>query len=188
MRDSEVVDAGKMGVIFTGGATLLRTRITGSKGLGLFIQEDAHVHVDECLVEGSQGANVEVKSGYASFHDTTIRGSKVSGVNLQGEARVLFSSCEIEDNAVVGTRPDPASGARSRMGYAIQSGYYARAELKDNALARNPRPMGAFTNSTITDRWESATSAVISMPRTIGPGCMTIVWSCRDAMRRPSRP
>ena len=63
-----------------------------------------------------------------------------------------WSHCEIEDNAVVGTRPDPASGARSRMGYAIQSGYYARAELKDNALARNPRPMGAFTNSTITDR------------------------------------
>ena len=44
------------------------------------------------------------------------------------------------------------------------------------------------TCSTMTERSESATSAVISMPRTIGPGCITIVWSCRVAIRWPSRP
>ena len=44
------------------------------------------------------------------------------------------------------------------------------------------------TCSTITERSLSATSAVISMPRTIGPGCMTIVWSWRVAIRRPSSP
>jgi nitrous oxidase accessory protein NosD len=63
-----------------------------------------------------------------------------------------WSHCEIEDNAVVGTRADPASGARSRMGYAIQSSYYARAEVEGNALARNARAMGTFSNATITGR------------------------------------
>jgi hypothetical protein len=38
------------------------------------------------------------------------------------------------------------------MGYAITSVYYAKAEVEDNALARNPRTMGAFTNATINGR------------------------------------
>src|ERR1039457_1730641 len=44
------------------------------------------------------------------------------------------------------------------------------------------------TCSTITERAESATSAAISMPRFIGPGCMTIAWSGSTAMRAASRP
>ena len=63
-----------------------------------------------------------------------------------------WSHCEIEDNAVVGTRPDPESGVRSQMGFAIQSSYHARAEVEGNALARNARAMGTFTNATITGR------------------------------------
>jgi hypothetical protein len=38
------------------------------------------------------------------------------------------------------------------MGYAIQSSYYARAEVEGNALARNARAMGTFSNATITGR------------------------------------
>jgi hypothetical protein len=56
------------------------------------------------------------------------------------------------DNAIVGTRPDRESGARSRMGYAIQASYHAHAELEGNALAGNPRPMGTFNFAVISDR------------------------------------
>lgn len=44
------------------------------------------------------------------------------------------------------------------------------------------------TCSTTVHRSESATSAVISMPRTIGPGCMTMACPGIFAMRSPSRP
>src|SRR5680860_257062 len=44
------------------------------------------------------------------------------------------------------------------------------------------------TCSTMTERAESATVAEISMPRFIGPGCMTIAWSGSRFIRRVSRP
>ena len=44
------------------------------------------------------------------------------------------------------------------------------------------------TCSTAVQRAESATSAVISMPRFIGPGCITMACSGIRAMRSPSRP
>src|SRR5690606_23047876 len=44
------------------------------------------------------------------------------------------------------------------------------------------------TCSTTVERAESATSAEISMPRTIGPGCMTMAWSAIRAKRSASRP
>ena len=44
------------------------------------------------------------------------------------------------------------------------------------------------TCSTIVERTESATSAAISMPRFIGPGCMTIASSSSRAIRRASSP
>ncbi len=43
------------------------------------------------------------------------------------------------------------------------------------------------TCSTIVERTESATSAAISTPRFIGPGCMTMACSGSCAMRSPSR-
>ena len=44
------------------------------------------------------------------------------------------------------------------------------------------------TCSTIVDRAESATSAAISTPRFIGPGCMTMACSGSRAIRAPSSP
>ena len=44
------------------------------------------------------------------------------------------------------------------------------------------------TCSTIVDRGESATSAAISTPLFIGPGCITIACSGSSAIRSPSRP
>src|SRR6185312_13513919 len=44
------------------------------------------------------------------------------------------------------------------------------------------------TCSTIVERTESATSAPISMPRFIGPGCMTMACSGSSAIRPESSP
>ena len=63
-----------------------------------------------------------------------------------------WSHCVIEDNAIVGTRPDLGSGVRSRMGYAIQASYNAWAELEGNALVGNPRPTGTFNFAVISER------------------------------------
>ena len=49
--------------------------------------------------------------------------------------------------------------------------------------------MPLATWSAITERSsESATSAAISTPRFIGPGCMTMAWSAMASSRRPSSP
>ena len=94
------------------------------------------------------------------FMMADLRGNRVEGTALRGismtemsmgkiEANVVrgargvgvycgdYSHCEIEDNTVVGTRPDPEAGVRSRLGYAIQANYYAWAEVEDNALSGN---------------------------------------------------
>ncbi len=44
------------------------------------------------------------------------------------------------------------------------------------------------TCATIVERAESATSAAISTPRFIGPGCMTMACSGSSAIRPASRP
>ena len=44
------------------------------------------------------------------------------------------------------------------------------------------------TCSTIVDRGESATSAAISTPRFIGPGCITMACSGSSAIRLASSP
>src|SRR5581483_9962067 len=44
------------------------------------------------------------------------------------------------------------------------------------------------TCATIVERSESATSAAISTPRFIGPGCMTMAWPGSRAIRSASSP
>jgi Right handed beta helix region len=58
-----------------------------------------------------------------------------------------MSMCHIERNTVVGTRRDPASGNRWRDGYAVLVSYHAEAELRDNALSRNPHGVGVAMDS-----------------------------------------
>ena len=59
-----------------------------------------------------------------------------------------YSHCEIERNDVSGTRPD-GSGMRTRMGYAIQAHYGAKATVSENRLARNAHGVESFLNATI---------------------------------------
>jgi hypothetical protein len=61
-----------------------------------------------------------------------------------------YSECMIEDNVVGGTRPDMASGDRTRMGYAIVAHSGAKAEIADNELSRNASAAKAFLGARIT--------------------------------------
>ena len=58
--------------------------------------------------------------------------------------------CEIEDNTIVGTRPDREARVRSRLGYAIQADYHAWADVDDNALSGNARATGEFADGTVS--------------------------------------
>ncbi|HXY86027.1 MAG TPA: right-handed parallel beta-helix repeat-containing protein [Gaiellaceae bacterium] len=60
------------------------------------------------------------------------------------------SMCMFEHNTVVGTQSDSADGDRSRRGFGVLASFLSQAELHDNALASNPVPFGAITNSEIS--------------------------------------
>jgi nitrous oxidase accessory protein NosD len=62
------------------------------------------------------------------------------------------SECELEHNTVLGTRPDVASGDRSRLGYGIVSHLGAIADLEGNRLVGNARPVGAFVGAQLSQR------------------------------------
>jgi nitrous oxidase accessory protein NosD len=61
-----------------------------------------------------------------------------------------YSECMIEDNVVGGTRPDIASGDRTRMGFGLVAHSGAKAEIEDNQLSRNASPARAFLGARIT--------------------------------------
>jgi hypothetical protein len=62
-----------------------------------------------------------------------------------------MSMCDVDDNVVVGTRPDISSGDAARRGYGVLSSYHAEVELGDNELAANPVPVGAVADAHIVD-------------------------------------
>ena len=61
-----------------------------------------------------------------------------------------YSECMLHDNVVGGTRPDIASGDRTRMGFGLVAHSGAKAEIEDNELSRNPSPARAFLGARIT--------------------------------------
>jgi hypothetical protein len=100
VRDTRVERAGKFAVLGTESLVLEHVAATGSKGWGLLVDgEKAHVHVEECILEGSQSANVDVKKGFLSLSGAIVRGGATSGVILQAEARAVLARTTIEDNA-----------------------------------------------------------------------------------------
>jgi hypothetical protein len=79
----------------------------------------------------------------------TVRQDEVSdalGIGIYCNDR---STCVIEHNTVVGTRPDTASGDPTRRGFGVLASFQSLAELRGNAIAANPVPMGAVINSQI---------------------------------------
>lgn len=115
--------------------------------------------LDPSLVEGcevfggqegivSNSAHVAVSDNHVS--GTTLRGitmtemsmGSVDGNEVDGALGIGifcgdYSECEITENTVLGTRPDPSSGDRTRMGYGIVAHYGAKATVEANHVARN---------------------------------------------------
>jgi hypothetical protein len=135
-----------------------------------FAMELPHSHVERCHVSGGFLEGIATHFAMVDLHANRIEGTTLRGIamtemsmgtiegNIVRDALGVavfcgdWSHCEIEDNAIVGTRPDRESGARSRMGYAIQASYHAHAELEGNALVGNPRATGTFNYAVISDR------------------------------------
>jgi Right handed beta helix region len=135
-----------------------------------FAMELPHSHVERCHVGGGFLEGIATHFAMVDLRSNRIEGTTLRGIAMTEmsmgviEGNVVrdalgvavfcgdWSHCEIEDNAIVGTRPDRASGARSRMGYAIQASYHAHAELEGNALVGNPHATGTFNFAVISGR------------------------------------
>jgi hypothetical protein len=89
----------------------------------------------------------EMSMGTASHN--TVRDAL--GVALYCNDR---SMCMFDHNTVIGTRPDRASGNRSRRGFAVLASFQSEATLWRNRLAANPAGVGAVTDSQV--RWTSS--------------------------------
>jgi hypothetical protein len=59
------------------------------------------------------------------------------------------SMCMVERNVVVDTRRDDVGGNLWRAGFGLLTSYNSEAEIRDNVLGANPRPMAALLDSTI---------------------------------------
>jgi Right handed beta helix region len=135
-----------------------------------FAMELPHSHVERCHVSGGFLEGIATHFAMVDLQANRIEGTTLRGIAMTEmsmgtiEGNVVrdalgvavfcgdWSHCEIEDNAIVGTRPDHESGARSRLGYAIQASYHAHAELDGNTLVGNPRATGTFNYAVISDR------------------------------------
>jgi nitrous oxidase accessory protein NosD len=85
-------------------------------------------------------AMTEMSMGMISGNE--IRDAKGVGILCNDH-----SECMIERNVVVGTRPDRTSDDLWRQGHGVLVTYNSEAELKDNELAANPRPLGVLADA-----------------------------------------
>jgi hypothetical protein len=117
-------------------------------GLEGIVSHFAHVDFNENHVAGSSlRAITTTEMSMSMVHDNLVENSLGVGI-FCGD----YSECEIEDNRVVGTRPDHASGDLTRLGYGIVAHYGARATLDDNTLIANARGAGAFLRAELEHR------------------------------------
>jgi hypothetical protein len=144
-------------------------RLAAEFGQGIDISFSMHKEpsvVDGCSVEAPWEGIVS-HSSKVRFHHNTVRGTGLRAItvtemsmgrvdhNHVESARGVgifcgdYSHCEFDRNTVVGTVPDPHSDDGTRAGYALQSHFWAVAELDDNRLAGNARNVGVFADARI---------------------------------------
>jgi hypothetical protein len=97
-----------------------------------------------------EGISVDEMSMGMAAHNTV---RDALGVGLYCNDR---SMCMFEHNTVVGTRPDDASGIRTRRGIAVLTGFQSEANLWQNRLVANPVAETAITNSIIRNTSRAA--------------------------------
>jgi hypothetical protein len=119
------------------------TILGGREGI---VTHFANVHIQDNHVSGTTLRAL----GLTEMSMVMVEGNDVQNALGVGIYCGDYSECMIEDNVVGGTRPDMASGDRTRMGYAIVAHSGAKAEIADNALSRNASPAKAFLGARIT--------------------------------------
>jgi nitrous oxidase accessory protein NosD len=125
--------------------------------------------VEDCTVVGGRegivthSATVHVKDN--EIRDTRLRAIAMTEMSMGAIDRNRvsdalgvgifcgdYSHCDIRRNRVRGTRPDHASGDRSRLGVAVEAHYYARADVRRNDVAGNPMGVVGFVEAEIYER------------------------------------
>ena len=106
----------------------------------------AHVVVrDNRITDTSLRAITLTEMSMGSVEKNDVEGALGVGI-FCGD----FSMCEIEDNFVSGTRPDLASGDRTRLGYGIVAHSGASATVNGNTLRGNATPIASFLRARIS--------------------------------------
>jgi nitrous oxidase accessory protein NosD len=123
--------------------------------------------IEGCEVSGGM-EGIVTHFAHAVVRDNRVSGTSLRGITLTemsmaeveenevGDALGVgifcgdYSMCRIEDNSVDGTRPDPESGDRTRMGYGILAHSGAEVNIDGNRLWRNMHPTGSFLHATIS--------------------------------------
>ena len=119
------------------------TILGGREGI---VTHFANVHIQDNHVSGTTLRAL----GLTEMSMVMVEGNDVQNALGVGIYCGDYSECMIEDNVVGGTRPDMASGDRTRMGYAIVAHSGAKADIADNKLSRNASAAKAFLGARIT--------------------------------------
>jgi hypothetical protein len=119
------------------------TILGGREGI---VTHFAHVRIHRNHVSGTTLRAL----GLTEMSMVVVDGNEVENALGVGIYCGDYSECRIEDNVVGGTRPDLASGDRTRLGYAVVAHSGAKAELTDNELSRNASAVRAFLGARIT--------------------------------------
>jgi hypothetical protein len=119
------------------------TILGGREGI---VTHFANVHIQDNHVSGTTLRAL----GLTEMSMVMVEGNDVQNALGVGIYCGDYSECMIEDNVVGGTRPDMASGDRTRLGYAIVAHSGAKAEIADNELSRNASAAKAFLGARIT--------------------------------------
>jgi hypothetical protein len=137
------------GIDISFGADLPPSLIEGCTILGGregIVTHFAHVRISSNHVSGTTLRAL----GLTEMSMVMVEGNDVQNALGVGIYCGDYSECMIEDNVVGGTRPDMASGDRTRMGYAVVAHSGAKAQVDDNELSRNPSRTKAFLGARIT--------------------------------------
>jgi hypothetical protein len=127
-----------MGMSVVEGCTI----VGGMQGITTHSSMTEIVHNRVSRTTGEAISVAEMSMGTAM--DNEVRDALGVGLNCDDQ-----SNCMFEHNTVIGTRPDVASGNPTRNGVGLLASFYSEAEVRDNALAANPIPIGAVMQSLI---------------------------------------
>jgi Right handed beta helix region len=127
-----------MGMSMVRGCTI----VGGMQGITTHSSMTEIVHNRVSRTTGEAISVAEMSMGTAM--DNEVRDALGVGLNCDDQ-----SNCMFEHNTVIGTRPDVASGNPTRNGVGLLASFYSEAEVRDNALAANPIPIGAVMQSLI---------------------------------------